>query len=383
MNKEESDRLIVKYITREAGREEIEQLTEWLKDPTNEDAFNELVEINYVADFLSANYDKESAKAALFRKMQEEQQQVRPTTKQPRFYLKYAAALVVFLTMGYVLQQYLSTRNSEDLIPKEEAITLTLPDGSVQCIEATGSADILDHQGKVIGKQERNRLSYGTPSKSPDLLYNTLSIPNGKQLELELSDGTVIYLNSGTSIRYPISFTEKQNTREIYLKGEAFLQVTKDKQHPFIVHTTNDVDVQVLGTAFNITAYEDDKNTDVVLTEGKVSMTSKTAAIELLPGEKGTRIKGVPELRKDAVNTNNYTAWTKGVLVFKNQTFQSIVKRLERHYNVSFTNENKSLSHEIFSASFKKGATIEEVLKFLNKTYAINYKIMDNKIIIK
>ena len=126
------------------------------------------------------------------------------------------------------------------------------------------------------------------------MVYNTLKIPYGKKFEVQLSDGTIVHLNAGTSLRYPVQFVKNQS-RQVYLTGEAFFEVSKDKAHPFTVNT-QEVNVEVLGTKFNVNSYTEDVSTDVVLVEGKVSLykDKKTAEnqVYLTPGLKGSNIKG-------------------------------------------------------------------------------------------
>jgi transmembrane sensor len=211
-----------------------------------------------------------------------------------------------------------------------------------------------------------------------------LKIPYGKTFEVQLSDGTIVHLNSGTSLRYPVQFLKNQN-RKVYLMGEAYFEVAKDKAHPFTVNT-QELDVEVLGTKFNVNTYSDDLTTDVVLVEGKVSLykDKKTTnnQVYLTPGLKGTNIKGKSVITTETVNTDYYTAWVKGSLVFKNAPFSEIIKKLERHYNVTFINKNKMLGKEIFNGRFDN-EPIEAVLKHFSDSYAIDYSIQEDKITIK
>lgn len=216
------------------------------------------------------------------------------------------------------------------------------------------------------------------------LVYNTIKIPYGKKFEVQLSDGTLVHLNAGTSLRYPVQFVKNQN-RQVYLLGEAFFEVEKDKEHPFDVNTQN-VNVEVLGTKFNVDTYSENPRTDVVLVEGKVSLykdqKTKENQVYLKPGEKGSNERGQSEITTEQVNTEYYTAWIKGSLVFKNASFDDIIKKLERRYNVTFINKNKVLGKEIFNARFDN-EPIEVVLKYFSDSYAIDYIIDRDKITIK
>jgi transmembrane sensor len=146
------------------------------------------------------------------------------------------------------------------------------------------------------------------------------------------------------------------------------------------------VNVEVLGTKFNVNSYIEDATTNVVLVEGKVSLYKDKKTIEnqvcLTPGLKGSSIRGQQKIITESVNADYYTAWVKGSLVFKNASFDAIIKTLERHYNVTFINKNKTLGKEIFNARFDN-EPIEVVLKYFSDSYAIDYKINEDQITIK
>ena len=133
-------------------------------------------------------------------------------------------------------------------------------------------------------------------------------------------------------------------------------------------------------------SYTEDTSTDIVLVEGKVSLykgqKTNQNQVYLTPGLKGTNVKGQSTITKAEVNTDYYTAWVKGSLVFKNESFAAIIKKLERHYNVTFINRNKVLGKEIFNARFDN-EPIEVVLKYFSDSYAIDYKIDEDEITIK
>jgi ferric-dicitrate binding protein FerR (iron transport regulator) len=161
--------------------------------------------------------------------------------------------------------------------------------------------------------------------------------------------------------------------------------VEKDKEHPFNVNTQN-VNVEVLGTKFNVDTYSENISTDVVLVEGKVSLykdqKTKENQVFLKPRQKGSNERGQSKITTEEVNTDYYTAWVTGSLVFKNASFDEIIKKLERRYNVTFINRNKTLGKEIFNARFDN-EPIEVVLKYFSDSYAIDYDIDRDRITIK
>jgi len=382
MTVKKSERLIVKFITNQASQEEIEKLTEWLKEDENQIVFKDFVKTNYAIDTAMNNFDSTEVRKQLSQRIQNENN----VFAKRRFssYYKYAAILIVALGGFYLYKNSESSPSKQNVvIPREDEIVLQLGNES-QTLDPNEARNVTDKNGNIIGKQEKNRLVYNKAYSEGELIYNVLRIPYGKKFEVQLSDGTLVHLNAGTSFRYPVQFVKNQN-RQVYLLGEGYFEVEKDKQHPFMINTQN-VNVEVLGTKFNVDTYTENISTDVVLVEGKVSLykdqKAKENPVYLKPGEKGSTIKSRSEIKIEQVNTDYYTAWVKGSLVFKNASFNDIIKKLERHYNVTFINRNKMLGKEIFNARFDN-EPIEVVLKYFSDSYAIDYIIDRDKITIK
>lgn len=383
MTAKQSERLIVKYLTNQASQDEMEVLTIWLEDVDNQKVFQGFVKTNYAIDYIMDTFDQNETKKLLFQKIKEEKS-VFYKRRIPS-YFKYAAVIMVTLGIAYFYQNNNSSlQNDKLLIPKDEDITLVLDNGKIQTINPLNSINVYDKAGKIIGRQNKSKIIYAGNMASNTLVYNTIKIPYGKRFEVALSDGTIVHLNSGTSLRYPVQFLKNQS-RNVFLTGEAFFEVAKDKAHPFTVNT-EEMKVEVLGTKFNVNSYKEENSSDVVLVEGKVALykDKKTAQNQtfLSPGLKGTILKGQQNFTKEEVNTANYTGWMQGSLVFKKKSFNSIIRTLERNYNVTFINKDKALGNEIFNARFDN-EPIEVVLKYLSDSYAIKYKIKDNTVIIE
>ncbi|MFD2943445.1 FecR family protein [Flavobacterium notoginsengisoli] len=383
MTVKKSERLIVKFITNQASQEEIEQLTEWLKEGENQIVFKDFVKTNYAIDTAMNNFDSTEVRKQLSERIRKENS----IFYKRRFssYYKYAAILIVALGGFYFYKNSDTVTKPKQniVIPREDEIVLQLGNES-QNLKLNEDRNIVDKDGKVIGRQEKDRLVYTKAYSEGALVYNTIRIPYGKKFEVQLSDGTLVHLNAGTSLRYPVQFVKNQN-RQVYLLGEAYFEVEKDKEHPFNVNTQN-INIEVLGTKFDVDTYSENTSTDVVLVEGKVSLykdqKAKENQVYLKPGEKGSNESGQSKITKELVNTEYYTAWVKGSLVFKNASFENIIKKLERRYNVTFINRNKMLGKEIFNARFDN-EPIEVVLKYFSDSYAIDYDIDRDKITIK
>ena len=382
MTVKKSERLMVKFITNQASQDEIESLTEWLKEEENQIVFKEFVKTNYAIDTAMNSFDSAEVRKQISERIQKENN----VFYKRRFssYYKYAAILVVVLGGIYFYKNSNVIEPKQNvIIPRQDEIVLQLGNNSEETIDTADTRNIKDKEGKVIGRQEKNRLVYNKAYSEGKLVYNTIKIPYGRKFEVQLSDGTVVNLNSGTQLTYPVQFLKNQ-ARKVQLAGEAYFDVAKDKAHPFTVNA-QEVSVQVLGTRFNVDAYIDNRSTDIVLVEGKVSLykgqKTNENQVYLKPGSRGSNTKGQSAFTVEEVNTDYYTAWVKGGLVFKNASFSDIIKKLERQYNVTFINRNKILGKEIFNARFDN-EPIEVVLKYFSDSYKIDYTINKDQIII-
>ncbi|NNG08607.1 MAG: DUF4974 domain-containing protein, partial [Arenibacter sp.] len=196
---------------------------------------------------------------------------------------------------------------------------------------------------------------------------------------------TRVHLNAGSSIKYPVKFTNSTK-RQVFLSGEAFFEVTKDASHPFVVRV-NDLNVRVLGTKFNVSSYPEEDDVNTVLVEGSVALHENMSdfivedAVFLEPGNKGVWNPKSKKTKIEEVDTTIYTSWMQGRLIFRNTPFKVMRKKLERHYNVSIVNHNKILEEKTYNAVFDV-ESIEQVFRTLKEIYAIEYVINENNIII-
>ena len=294
-------------------------------------------------------------------------------------WLKYAAIFIGIVGIGSYLYLFLPF-TTDSISPDSESITLQQENGNIEVIADNEDQKITTTHGDTIGILKKGRLYYKKDTDLDKLVYNELSIPYGKQFELILSDGTHIHLNSGTSIKYPVKFIEGKN-REVFVKGEAYLDVAKDSVHPFIVNA-GPVNVEVLGTKFNISSYPGDNDLNTVLVEGSVEISpdiGSNRSLVLKPNQKATWNKSKKNIVVNTVDTDIYTGWIDGKLIFKDVPFTDISKKLERHYNVTIINENLALKSERFDATFDI-ETIEQVLRSFKENHpTLNYTINNKK----
>tara|TARA_R110000868_G_scaffold363272_2_gene625548 strand:- start:4838 stop:5995 length:1158 start_codon:yes stop_codon:yes gene_type:complete len=375
---------IIKYFTQSADFEDLDILNNWLLDVKNQKIFKSYVKIHFAINLAMNNPEFDNVKKRLLEEINKDKKQYSKIRILSVF--KYAAIAIVFLGLGFIMKNNLLVNETADVvIPREDSIVLELGNGDQHVITDSGTSKIIGTSGKVIGNKKDNQLIYESgENNEPD--YNTLSIPNGKQFGIVLSDGTKVHLNAGSSITYPTVFTKDSN-RRVVLRGEAFFEVKHENNRQFIVNV-QDLDVKVYGTKFNVTNYYEDKETEVVLVEGSVGLSTKESKkdlneVFLEPGYMGVFNKKDKNIINQKVNTALYTSWMKGNLVFRNVSFENIIQKLERHYNVVIINNNVKLANEKFNATIEtKHETIEEVFSYFNKVYQIEYQIVENKIII-
>lgn len=206
---------------------------------------------------------------------------------------------------------------------------------------------------------------------APEMAYAEIQCPLGVRTKFVLPDGTTGFLNSGSTLEYPVIFT---GGRTVNLKGEAFFDVSPDEEHPFTVNTTN-LSTKVLGTQFNIIAYENESNEEIILQEGKVEVYCNTGEMleTLQPNQKLVLNKQTRQYDKKQIEADQYVSWTEGMLVFRNETMQQVADRLGRWYNVEIEIEDAELLNYAFRATFID-EPLEEVLKLLAMTAPLKYK---------
>ncbi len=376
--------LFKKYSLGQCSPEEIAEIVAYLKTHKHSEGIPSVEEV--LALLRESPRMEESAADHVYNRIRKNAEVIerRKAGKQVRRKYYMAAAMAVVLISAGSLFFGSSLLKKDGVIEVREEITLELDNGQIKVIKSEGSGEVHNASGDVVGKQDKNRISYVANGKSKKhISYNTLKVPYGKRFDVELSDGTVVYLNSGSSLKYPENFPG-EGRREVELTGEAFFEVAEDKEHPFVVNT-KELNVKVFGTRFNISAYPEDDLTDVVLVEGSVGMYEDIRHTEkgimLTPGHKGSFYRNDKNIEISAVETSVYTSWIGGELVFRNMTFENILKKLERQYNVNITMKNRTLAGEEFNASFDR-EPVEDVLEYFKMTYGIRYTVEGDNITI-
>jgi len=209
-------------------------------------------------------------------------------------------------------------------------------------------------------------------------VFNQLRVPYGKRAFLKLSDGTSLWVNTGTTVIYPTKFAKDK--REIYVEGEVFAEVFHDSSHPFIIKTEK-LDVQVLGTVFNISAYKEDKQTNVVLVSGSVNVKPKNGkATVIKPNQLFAYTEQASTLRE--VDVENYTSWHDGNYIFHNEPIENVLLRLSRYYNVTMKLPT-SPSGISCSGKLELKDNLTQLLNGLSEISTMSFAVKDNEYRIK
>lgn len=381
--------IISRYVLGSMTESEKEELDSWLnKSSRNKLLFEELIRQKVVSGKLHT-YERLDWEGAL-KELLERKRKLRLTGRKRRIIRWGSCAAVLLLACMGIWGYYIQTRNASigvqvckeipRLLAGKPQATLQLASGktvyltsdSPQSIEPEYGVEIQQDSGvikyqvcEVLGKREEQ--------------YNIITVPRGGEFTLILSDGTRVWLNAETSLRYPVEFVG--NERKVYLEGEAFFDVTCDKQKQFIVETEK-AHVRVYGTAFNVYAYPDEEGVAATLVRGVIDLKERGSdhPIRLEPGEQGSLVGG--KLTKREVDVDMYTAWIKGRMVFKSIRLGDMLKHLARWYDVDIMFAEERLKEVTFTGEVKKYDDFTEVLDVIESTQIVHFRIEDRIVIV-
>ena len=308
--------------------------------------------------------------------------------------LRLAAMISVPLMIGGAGYYYLNRMNGgksnlapvaikKDYKPGSSKAMLILADGSQVDLTNPGAKQLLDKDGTVIKNQNAGLVYASANGKTIVPVFNTLIIPAGGEYKITLSDGTRVWLNASSQLKYPTQFTN--NKREVFLEGEAYFEVTHNPNKPFEVHTSG-ITTKVFGTEFNVMAYNDEPNIQTTLVNGSVEIQNNASPgknIMLKPGYQANMNKANNSLESKTVNTYIYTAWKDGVFFFNNENMESIMRKLSRWYNVKISFDNESTKEILFFGKVKRYENINSILNMIKKTEEVTYSTENNEIIIR
>lgn len=305
-------------------------------------------------------------------------------------WISYAACIVLLVGITIYITKDTPAPEETNLSSIASQITMA-PQSQVMLTLANGERIQLARQQEVIEVEElgmsltrdssnglfqyQNHID--TIKEEIEPQYNELYVPKGADFYLKLPDGSVVNINSESTLRFPVRFSPA--SREVYLEGEAYFQIAKDPKAPFTVHAGGK-DITVLGTKFNVSAYQDDTTWITTLVEGKVMVNDREQSSVLHPSEQLVINTATGVATTRIVDTELYTSWIDGKFYFKGYRFEDIVKKLERWYDFKMIYEDEAIKDMTFRGTIDKHQPLEQLLRYLEETTNIKFNIQDKEI---
>ena len=289
---------------------------------------------------------------------------------------RYAAVLVLLLGIAGVIRWQAGSRERE-----KELVPIQMAQGNAVLVLSTGERIALDDtlrsvrgEASVDIRVADQKVSYRKENESAlEQVYNTLVVPRAGEFKVELADGTNVWLNAQSELRYPVQFCGKQ--RVVYLKGEGYFEVASDREKPFIVKTFSDVDIKVLGTKFNVSSYENDAYVTTTLAEGSVEVVMSGESVRISPDEQLVFNKNDNSFRLREVDASIYSAWKDGLFIFEDQRLEQIMEQLKRWYEMDVFYSGEEVKNYQFSGDLKKYDSFEKIVKMLEEVAGVKIDI--------
>lgn len=375
MNKEASRDLIKKYNEGKASVEEIRVVENWF------------VQQSRIYQQEPQDVDYLDVKQQMWHQIVARVTPVAPLRK-PIWSFNFAAAAVVLLSIAavlfYVNHKYTETPQivQNDINPGKNKAILTLADGRKISLTDALNGQLASDAGVTISKTADGQLIYQsvatTTSNKSITDYNTVEAPRGGQWQVVLPDGSKVFLNALSSLKYPISFSAKE--RKVELKGEAYFEISHNKKSPFKVVTKGQT-VEVLGTHFNIMAYADEQVAKTTLLTGSVKVSAESEILILKPGEQSQVSPGNMKLIQN-VDLEDVMAWKKGYFKFS-ENLESVMAKVSRWYDVEVSYEGQPDAEFKYKGEISRNKNLSEILNMLEYTGNVHFKIEGRRVIVK
>ena len=305
-------------------------------------------------------------------------------------YWSIAASVILLLGVGYF---FLSKKNTpslvkadaekvieNDLLPGGNRAILTLGDGQQIVLDSSQNGNLANQGNISVIKLDDGRIAYKDANEKPaDIVYNTISTPRGGQYQVDLADGSKVWLNAASSLRFPTRFSGGE--RKVEITGEVYFEIAKKDGAPFEVILTNGSKVQVLGTHFNVMSYADEKRIETTLLEGSVRFVHNEKSIVIKPGQQIVLDETTSDLSlNNQVDMEAVMAWKYGKFYFKNSDIESVMKQLSRWYDVDV--EYRGKVDKKFEGSVSRDISASNIFKILEATGGVSFTIDGNKILV-
>ena len=378
-------RLLQLYLLGDITEEERQELEDWCKEtPQNRNLFEQICQEDLFSKERSV-YEKIDDTKAL-RTFEKHVRKV--STRGFGRWWKYAAVLLLpILVVGlwklvYEVEQVpVVTSSVSQIQPGCSRAVLVLDDGRTVFLKEEEEGVISEDKGIMV-TGERDRLVYtSSEGKNVDeLRFNELEIPRGGEYKVRLADGTLVYLNSATRMKYPVKFDEKE--RKVYLSGEAYFEVAKDPERPFFVEMEG-VEVRVYGTSFNVNTHQEG-NIQTVLVKGSIGVKVLSSGMESMirPGQMAEFKQGNTKVDVKDVNVAVYTDWKDGIFRFENQRLEDILTVLSNWYDVDVFYQTASVKELHFSGYMERYKDVSVILEAITLSTGVTFSIQGKTIVV-
>lgn len=391
MNAQRLTYLFDRYYHKTGTPEERQELLELINKSENDPVINNLVGAAFQQTKGELEMNDEVAAAILeaITRADKEQQPAIVRPLKGNYFRKMIAAAIIILLLGagsyYLFLQpekqvaKVATQQPQpknDLLPGGNKAILTLDDGTRIVLDSAANGTLTQQGDTKIIKLDSGQLMYKGTGNNHEITYNTITTPRGGQYIIVLADGSKVWLNAASSLRYPTGFNGKE--RKVELTGEGYFEVAKNAAMPFRV-TVNNLSVEVLGTHFNINAYNDEKVIKTTLLEGSVKVSVNTISKMIKPGQQALVFSSGGQqtaIKVQEADTEEAIAWKNGFFQFNRTDLASIMRQISRWYNVDVEYEGK-LTNRSFSGIVSKNSNVSEVMKIMQQAN-IHFRIEGN-----
>jgi ferric-dicitrate binding protein FerR (iron transport regulator) len=378
--------IVWKSLHTQLTKSEQLQLSEWLSENKSHQIYYQKAEAYYVKkehDIVEVNLND------LRKEIEPYYPKKKSGIQRKLMWYSSIAASLILIALSVLLFPEMDTDAKNETILAQR-VNEPVPGGQKAILHIEGEEDIMLGQGspsKQLSKNaaqsflniSRKSLTYSRPSEG-SIRQHTLETPKGGEFMLVLADGTKVWINAASKLKYPSSFSETE--RVVTLKGEAYFEVAHDSKRPFIVHSGNQ-SIEVLGTSFNLTHYPNEAITST-LVKGKIQIETEAGSTAILsPGEQSIYNKNLESLETKKVNTKNFTAWRYGLFYFNDEPLEEMMKVLSRWYDFEVIYENEEVKDLRFTGTLKRYESFKEVTSIIQMTGDVKFKSKGNKVIIE
>lgn len=373
--------LIGKYMEKSLSDAERTELRGYFEDPAFlleiEERFGMEYEKESGADEMNENHQKQLLKHIFEYDVPGQVPQTRKVKLWPRIAIAASVAAIVISVGVWIYSGNQNNTNkgiayNNDVTPGKQGATLTLANGEKIRLSDAVNGALAEEAGVIVIKSSDGQLTYKVlEQKNGADKINVLTTDNGETYQVRLPDGSSVWLNAASTLKYPVSFAKSRN-RRVELSGEGYFEVAKDKRRSFIVMTA-DQKVEVLGTHFNIQGYTDEAAIRTTLLEGSVKVISVTGQNKVIkPGEQATVL--AEEINVSNADVNDAIAWKNGDIQFDNKTIPDIMRQIARWYDVKVVYEGKIPKGE-WNGSVSRTRNLSQVLKMMEKSKEVKFRI--------